>query len=52
MHLEYDVCVVGGGPGGYASAIKCGQLGLKVYNGDPDHVLNMNRQLYVIATTL
>merc|ERR1719181_1728232 len=26
---QYDVCVVGGGPGGYASAIKCGQLGLK-----------------------
>ena len=26
---EYDVCVVGGGPGGYVAAIKAGQLGLK-----------------------
>jgi dihydrolipoamide dehydrogenase len=27
---EYDVVVVGAGPGGYVSAIKCAQLGLKV----------------------
>ena len=26
---EYDVCVIGGGPGGYVSAIKASQLGLK-----------------------
>mmetsp|Transcript_25181 Transcript_25181/g.37049 ORF Transcript_25181/g.37049 Transcript_25181/m.37049 type:complete len:497 (-) Transcript_25181:64-1554(-) len=26
---EYDVCVIGGGPGGYVAAIKAGQLGLK-----------------------
>ena len=26
---EYDVCVIGGGPGGYVSAIKAAQLGLK-----------------------
>lgn len=26
---EYDVCVVGGGPGGYVAAIKAGQLGMK-----------------------
>eukprot|EP00750_Incisomonas_marina_P001702 INCI1157.2.p2 GENE.INCI1157.2~~INCI1157.2.p2 ORF type:complete len:502 (-),score=105.33 INCI1157.2:37-1542(-) len=26
---EYDVCVIGGGPGGYVASIKAGQLGLK-----------------------
>merc|ERR1719482_1751514 len=26
---EYDLCVIGGGPGGYVAAIKAAQLGLK-----------------------
>lgn len=27
---EYDLAIIGGGPGGYAAAIKAGQKGLKV----------------------
>lgn len=27
--LKYDLCVIGGGPGGYVAAIKAAQLGLK-----------------------
>ena len=26
---EYDVVVIGAGPGGYVNAIRCAQLGLK-----------------------
>jgi len=30
MSDNYDVVIIGGGPGGYNCAIRCGQLGLKV----------------------
>ena len=30
MSEIYDVVIIGGGPGGYNCAIRCGQLGLKV----------------------
>lgn len=30
MSEEYDVAIIGAGPGGYAAAIRAGQLGLKV----------------------
>ena len=30
MADQYDVIIIGGGPGGYNCAIRCGQLGLKV----------------------
>jgi len=30
MADTYDVIIIGGGPGGYNCAIRCGQLGLKV----------------------
>ncbi len=29
MSTQYDVVVIGGGPGGYVAAIRCAQLGLK-----------------------
>ena len=29
MSDTYDVVIIGGGPGGYNCAIRCGQLGLK-----------------------
>ena len=27
--MQYDVVVIGSGPGGYVGAIRCAQLGLK-----------------------
>ena len=30
IYMEYDVCFIGGGPGGYIGAIKAAHLGLKV----------------------
>lgn len=30
MRTEYDILILGGGPGGYVAAIRAGQLGLKV----------------------
>lgn len=29
MSNQFDVIVIGGGPGGYVAAIRCAQLGLK-----------------------
>ena len=29
VDMQYDVVIVGSGPGGYVSAIRCAQLGLK-----------------------
>ena len=30
MTTQYDVIIIGSGPGGYVSAIRAGQLGMKV----------------------
>lgn len=35
---NFDVLIVGGGPGGYVAAIKAGQLGLKVAVIEKDNV--------------
>lgn len=37
MNKQYDVVVIGGGPGGYVAAIRCAQLGLKVVCVDEWH---------------
>lgn len=34
----YDVAVLGGGPGGYEAAIRCGQLGLRTVLIEADHL--------------
>ena len=35
---EYDVVIIGGGPGGYVAAIRAGQLGLKTAMVEWDEV--------------
>lgn len=35
---DYDAAILGGGPGGYEAAIRCGQLGLKTVLIESDHL--------------
>ncbi len=35
---QYDVIVVGGGPGGYVTAIRAGQIGLKTALIEREHL--------------
>lgn len=35
---QYDVAVLGGGPGGYEAAIRCGQLGLRTVLIESEHL--------------
>lgn len=36
--LKFDICVIGGGPGGYVAAIRAAQLGYKVGLVEKDHL--------------
>lgn len=37
VDVQYDVCVIGAGPGGYVAAIKAAQLGKKVCIAEKEH---------------
>lgn len=38
MHDNYDVLIIGGGPGGYVAAIRAGQLGLRTALVEKQHL--------------
>jgi len=38
MNLQYDIAILGGGPGGYVAAIRAGQLGLRTVIIDKDNL--------------
>ncbi len=38
MQKQYDIAVLGGGPGGYVAAIRAGQLGFKTVVIDKDNL--------------
>ena len=38
MNKQYDIAILGGGPGGYVAAIRAGQLGLKTVVIDKDNL--------------
>ncbi len=38
MQKQYDIAVLGGGPGGYVAAIRAGQLGLNTVVIDKDNL--------------
>ena len=38
MHDNYDVLIIGGGPGGYVAAIRAGQLGLRTVLVEKQHL--------------
>ncbi len=41
MNLEYDLIIIGAGPGGYVAAIRAGQLGLKTALIEKKHIGGM-----------
>ncbi len=38
MEKQYDIAILGGGPGGYVAAIRAGQLGFKTVVIDKDNL--------------
>ena len=47
MNFEYDVIVVGSGPGGYVAAIRAAQLGHKTAVIEKDNLGGMSRVIKV-----
>jgi flavin-dependent dehydrogenase len=49
---QFDVTVIGSGPGGYVAAIRAGQLGLKVAIVEKDKRLYSNKTTADVGTRL
>ena len=48
--MNYDLIVIGSGPGGYVAAIRASQLGLKVAVVEQAEMLNLSDHNPVVVT--